>query len=322
VQLAVVDGDAVPVVLIAGPLRDSEGRPDGAVLVVRDVRREREVEDLKTSILANISHELRTPLTPIKGYAGVLRDREVDRERTRQFATEIVAGVDQLERVIGQLVTFGAIAAGRLDLAPQPVDPSAVIEAAVVRWRDRVTAPHRLVVDVGAHLPTVLADQAYLDRALDELIDNALKYSPDGGDVALRVGVDGPADAPRDDASRRADRGDDGNGEARPAGAESPVGPVSSSRVVFTVSDDGVGIEPGQLGQLTDEFAQLDGSATRRFGGLGLGLAFADRIVRAHGGQLMCTSLPGRGTTFSMLWPVDAPDAGGGLPAPQPEARR
>jgi signal transduction histidine kinase len=309
------------VVLLAGPLRDSEGRPDGAVLVVRDVRREREVEDLKTSILANISHELRTPLTPIKGYAGVLRDREVDRNRTRQFATEIVAGVDQLERVIGQLVTFGAIAAGRLDLAPQPVDPSAVVEAAAARWRDRVAAPHRLVVDVGSDLPTVLADQAYLDRALDELIDNALKYSPEGGEVALRVGVDGPAEAPRDAPSPPVDAADRANGGVPAAAGEPPLG-SASSRVVFTVSDQGVGIEPERLGQLTDEFAQLDGSATRRFGGLGLGLAFADRIVRAHGGQLTCTSLPGRGTTFSMLWPVDAPDAGGGLPAPQPEARQ
>ncbi|MCU1455205.1 MAG: hypothetical protein JWN46_3351 [Acidimicrobiales bacterium] len=291
VELAAADETAVPVVLTAGILRDAEGRPDGAVLVLRDVRREREVEDMKTSFLANISHELRTPLTPIKGYAGMLRDRDVGRDRTQAFATEISAGVDQLERVIAQLVTFATIAAGRLDLHPEPVDPARLVAGAVDRWHDMIDGRHRIESRLDGSLPTVLVDGTHLARALDELLDNAVKYSPEGGPVVVRAALD---DAPAPDHAPPGANGDSG------PTADAPPRP----RVVISVSDEGIGIDPEQLEHLTGDFAQGDGSATRRFGGLGLGLAYVERILDAHGGSLRCASLRGGGTTISMLIPV------------------
>ncbi|MCU1352761.1 MAG: hypothetical protein JWM05_1970 [Acidimicrobiales bacterium] len=269
VDLVGPDGVPVPAVLTADALLGEDGRRHGAVLVLRDVRREREVEDMKTSFLANISHELRTPLTPIKGYAGMLRDREVDRERTQEFATEITASVEQLERVIGQLVTFASIAAGRLVIEPEPVDVAALAERAVGRCRSRVDVDrHRVLAEVVGSPPAILADGVHLERALDELLDNAVKYSPDGGDITVRVAAE-----------------DDG-------------------RVAISVIDHGVGMDADELSALTTAFAQGDSSTTRRFGGLGLGLAYVGRIVAAHGGDLRCASLRGGGTTVSMLVPV------------------
>lgn len=269
-DVAVGDG-SVPVVVTAGSLLDEDGGDAGAVLVFRDVRSERQVEDLKSSILSNISHELRTPLTPIKGYAGMLRDRPVDEARTRMFAGQIVEGVDQLERVVRQLVTFATINAGHLELERTPVPVGDLADAVTGRWAGRIDAPHEFSVAVDEEIgaTTVDVDEALLAQAVDELIDNAVKYSPDGGPVTVRC--------------------------TRVSG---------EPMVRVAVTDTGIGIPGERLANLSDPFIQLDGSATRRFGGLGLGLACADRIVRAHGGRLDYATNGQQGSIVSILIPI------------------
>jgi signal transduction histidine kinase len=284
----VVAEATVPVVVTAGALRDpdGEGGPAGSVVVLRDVRREREVDDLKASILANIGHELRTPLTPIKGYAGMLRDRRLTEEQTRSFAGEIVGGVDQLERVVAQLVTFATIAAGRLDLALEPIDPADLGDRLQARWAARVGPDHQLQVHVADDAPTVAADPVLIDRVVDELIDNAVKYSPSGGPVAVAIS------------------GDDESIKVVERSTDSPM--VDRTRaLVLTVGDRGEGIEAERLTTLTTAFSQGDASTTRRFGGLGLGLASADRIARAHGGTLRFASAVGEGTVVTLWLPAD-----------------
>lgn len=279
-DVAVHDG-SVPVEVTAGSLLDEDGDDAGAVLVFRDVRRERQVEDLKASILANIGHELRTPLTPIKGYAAVLRDRDVPTERTRAFATEIVEGVDQLERVVRRLVTFATISAGHLRPEIAAVASGELAEAIQRRWAGKVPPTHELeVIDDGAP-GRIVVDRALLDLAVDELVDNALKYSPEGGTVGVRLASTRDLDIE----------------------LQAP-GPV----LLVEVTDPGVGFDPDALQVLTDPFIQQDGSATRRFGGLGLGLACADRIVRAHGGRLGFRSNPHDVTAVTILLPA-APSA-------------
>ncbi|MDP8988131.1 MAG: ATP-binding protein, partial [Actinomycetota bacterium] len=265
------DGSTVPVAVSCGAVRGPAGEIGGGVVVLRDLRPEREVERMKTEFLANISHEWKTPLTPIKAYAAMLSSRSFPPERTREFASEILLGATQLERVITRLVNFATVAAGRLELRTEEVPTTDLFDAVEARWSDRLGDRHTLVRRVARGTPAVRGDRRYLDHMLDELVDNAVKYSPAGGRVVLSARPGGDGAAPTVDVS---------------------------------VSDEGVGIPPDRLDSIFGDFAQGDGSATRRFGGLGLGLALVQQVSEAHGGTLTCRSRPGEGSTFTLVLPA------------------
>lgn len=266
-------GLEVPVVVSAGALRGSQNQHAGSVFLLRDVRREREVERIKSELLSNISHELRTPLSPIKGYSQILRAREIPPDDVRRFANEIEKASARLERVVVQLVNFASMSAGRYEVRTEPTLVREVVDRIVARWAERLDAArHPIARRVARNVPKMWIDRQAIDQALDELIDNAVKYSPDGG----RIEVVATADSH----------------------------PTIGSIVRIAVTDRGVGIPADRLDSVLDDFTQADGSATRSFGGLGLGLALVGRIVRAHGGELEVASVEGRGTTVAMLLPV------------------
>ena len=274
----------LPVALSGAPIRSEQGGVLGAVYVLRDMRRELEIERAKTEFLSNISHELRTPLTPIKGYAEMLRrdqqmpaTRQLAAEKRRAFLDGILESSERLERTVDILVNFAAMEAGRLVLRTEPVDMANLVHEVGERWRSR-SERHRVDEEVTGK-PRVLADRRLLERSIDELVDNAVKFSPEGGAVTVRAELIGA-----------------GDGRA----------------VEISVSDEGIGIAPSDFDRIFTDFSQIDGSATRRYGGLGLGLPFVQRVVAAHGGTLDATSEPGRGSTFVMRLPITAGARGNG----------
>ncbi|MDQ6797836.1 MAG: ATP-binding protein [Actinomycetota bacterium] len=271
------DGAAVPVALSAGGLADVGGGVGGGVWVLRDMRREREAERTKADLLANISHELRTPLVPIKGYAMMLGRGRLAREEARAGLAAIGDAADQLERVIGRLLE---VAGGRSRPAaagpPALTQVRSVIDSTVQRWKVREGGRHPITRRISRNLPRLAVDPQRLGESLDELMDNAVKFSPEGSRilVAARV-IEIPA-------------------------SEEGAGPA----VEISVDDLGIGIASDELSRIFEDFTQADSTATRSFGGLGLGLSVVRRTVDAYGGELVCETEEGKGSRFSIVLPV------------------
>ena len=269
---------AIPVAVSSGALRGPGGERAGTVMVFRDMRREQEVEQMKTEFLSRIGHELRTPLTGILGYADILLRRAVPEERARAWYEEILQSARRLLRIVEMLEFFASEGAGRVMLRPEPVDVRALVNGIASSWSGRLPANLTIGRRVPKEETVVTADQRWLTLAVDELIDNAVKFSPEGGRIVIKV-------APGEDS------------------------------VEISVSDQGMGMTAQQYDVVFGDFVQGDTSDTRRFGGLGLGLAVVRRVVVGHGGTITCRSAPGRGTTFVIGLPT-VPGAGRGAAVP------
>ncbi len=269
-------GTRIPVALSAGSLGQPGGTPVGSVYVLRDMRREREAERAKSELLSNISHELRTPLVPIKGYAELLLRRKVPEAKARQSLAEIVEAADRLELVVQRLLDVAAQDATPLSIRREPVAVRPLLESVVTRWKARVDDKHPISRRASRDLPELSGDRRLLERSIDELVDNAVKFSPAGGPVSVTATLSSNGLV-------------DGNG---------------APAVRISVRDHGIGIPDDRLDRIFEDFSQGDSSPTRQFGGLGLGLALVRRVVHAHQGELVCETAPGEGSTFTMILPV------------------
>ena len=279
------DGTRVPVAASAGALRGPAEELVGSVLVIRDLRREQEVEQMKTEFLSRIGHELRTPLAGIMGYAEILMRKEVTPDRARQWHDEILRSARRLLRIVEMLEFFASSGAGRITYRHEPLDLGAIINGVTSSWAARVPDGFDIRRRVARGIPTVEGDRRWITMAVDELIDNAVKFSPDGGRILV---------------------------SARPGRPSSNGSTRRRETVEISVQDRGMGLTRDQLDVIFTDFAQADGSDTRRFGGLGLGLAVARRVVEGHGGSISCQSAGGRGATFTIRLPVGKRRAEGG----------
>ena len=224
-----------------------------------------EAERVKSDFLATISHELRTPLTPIRGYTDLLRRGRVPRRRAEVYLDEIGEAAGRMERIVTLLVEVAAIEAGRFTLDSEPLAPVELLSRVVERWTRRAPR-HRFATRAGKSLPRVATDERAITRVLDELVDNAVKFSPDGGTIELRA--------------RRVGDG-----------------------VEFSVADQGIGLEADTLHRLSSAFVQAEPGETRRFGGLGLGLTYAAGVLSAQGTHLEVEGTKDAGATFSFTLP-------------------
>ena len=261
-------GKAVPVVVSGGALRGRSSDLVGGVFVLRDLTREREVDRMKTEFLSHVGHELRTPLAGVIGFSQLLTRRNMTPDQQKTLQTEILDSAKRLERIVEMLEFFASTAAGRVMLQPKDIDPRTLVDDVVARWKSSVEKKHQIVRKVGRGIHKIHADPTWMTRVLDELVDNAVKFSPDGGRVTVGVAND-----------------------------------PDKRRVVFTVADRGIGMSDEERANAFVDFAQADGSDTRSFGGLGLGLALVKRVTEAHGGSVAVEPLEKGGSLFSVSVP-------------------
>lgn len=226
-----------------------------------------ETERLRLALVGDVAHELRTPLSTIEGYAEGLLDGVVENSPETFALLHREAG--RLRRLVDDLQELSRAEARQLSLRPRPVAPKQLVETAVARLRPQFAEKGLdLVVEVPEGLPDVQADEDRAVQVLTNLMGNALRYTPAGRQVTVRV--------------------------------------HSSSRwIEFTVSDTGVGIAPEHLPHLFDRFYRVDRSRSRAAGGSGIGLTIARHLVEAQGGAIRAESPgPGLGAAFSFTLPI------------------
>lgn len=261
------DGSTVSVGITYAPLLARDGRLVNIIVDVHDITRFREAEELKSTFVSVISHELKTPVSLIKGYAGTLRreDARWDEKTLRESLAVIEEESDRLNELIDNLLDASRLQAGALSLTMDDVALDELAERTINKFRSQLKQ-HQLVVDFPSHFPIVQGDEVRLEQVLNNLLTNAVKYSPAGGTIR----VDGR---------------------------------VQPDAVVVTVRDQGIGIAPAEQIRVFDAFYRVDDAPTRRTQGTGLGLYLAKAVVEAHGGHIWVESEPGQGAAFSFSLP-------------------
>lgn len=221
---------------------------------------------LKAEFISTVSHELRSPLTPIVGFAELLASTPIDSSVVRDMAREIHQHAQRMQRLVDDLLDVSHIEAGRFRIELVELDLGPLVEQ-VVREFVRQSDLHQIVYHPSPSLPRVRGDPERLRQVLDNLLTNAVKYSPDGGRIDVIV--------------RWCD-----------------------SEVTISVADQGIGLPPDKIGRLFERFYRVDNALAHRVRGSGLGLAIVKHIVDAHGGRIWVESELGRGSTFTVALPI------------------
>ena len=232
----------------------------------------REIDRLKTELLSTVSHELRTPLASIKGYSTTLlrSDVEWDQDEQTEFLGMIDEEADRLSNLIDDLLEMSAIEAGVFRIRRRMTDVGKLVQKLVKRTRAHVQL-HKLSCHVQPGLNETAVDARRVEQVVSNLLENAIKYSQDGG--RIRVAVE-----------------------------------EIDSKIVISVADQGIGIPQDEIGLIFDRFYRVKGFQSYETGGSGLGLAICRGIVEAHGGQIWVESDAGEGSVFTFSIPTSRVD--------------
>ena len=262
------DGQRVDVSMAYSLVESPGGRPLSAVVNVRDITRDREIEAQRSAFLSMLGHELQSPLAIIKSYTNTLSNNgdTFDRATVQQSLQVIEEECDRLSIIMKRLLLASRIESGALTLKQDPLRLDSIANKVVRRFKG-VTTIHTFEVDFEADLPVALGDPDQIEDVFSNLIDNALKYSPEGGRITVTGGA-------KDDY------------------------------IEVSFSDEGIGIPLREVDRVFERFHRVEGKAARKVRGVGLGLYLCKFIVEAHGGRIGLSSELGKGSCFTVGLPV------------------
>ena len=247
--------------------------PPGAVIVFQDVTEIRRLERVRQDFVANASHELKTPLAAIKAYTETLIDGALyDEEVNVRFLSQIDDQADRLDRLIQDLLSLARLESGHDLYNHIPTNLAPVVRRSVEAHRARAEAKeirYKLDMSAEAERAVAVADEEAIRQVVDNLVDNAIKYTPDGGRIGVNLSVE-------------------------------------RSTIALVVADTGIGIPRDDLPRIFERFYRVDKARSREMGGTGLGLSIVKHLVGSLGGTVAVESRPGVGTTFTVRLPAAA----------------
>lgn len=242
---------------------------DGAILVFHDITALRRLEQVRQDFVANVSHELRTPVSSIKGYAETLLDGALeDKDNAKEFVGIIYQDANRLANLINDLLDLSRIESGKMKMSFVALDAVSLIKRAVAVIENQARAKSIVLkFDLPENLPKINADETRFSQVMINILDNAIKYSPEGGVAAI-------------------------------------FAKVTDKMLQIDISDSGIGISENDLPRIFERFYRVDKARSRELGGTGLGLSIVKHIVSAHGGQVWVKSELGKGSIFSFTIPL------------------
>ena len=241
----------------------------GALVVLHDVTAQRRQEEQRKEFVANVSHELRTPLTNVRSYAETLRDSggDIPEELSNNFLDIIISESDRMTHIVQDLLTLSRLDSGRTEMCMARFDFNAAIES-VTRAVELAARQHNHTLTVSCEtLPLVTGDRGRLEQVMMNILGNAIKYTPDGGDIRVTATSD-------------------------------------SDYIYLDVADNGIGIPEADRDRIFERFYRVDKARSRESGGTGLGLSIAKEIVEKHSGKLSVVPKADPGTTVRLTLPI------------------
>jgi len=256
----------------AAPMKDDADLTTGAVVLFHDITQLRHTDQIRRDFIANVSHELRTPLSILRGYIETLRDNpKTPREELARILEIMERHSKRLGLLVDDLLSLAQLESSSANLEIGEVHLRELFDNVIRDWKRGLAKRNlNIIVDLAPDMPPIGADETRLQEVLYNLLENAVKYSPENGEIRLQ-------------AARR------------------------GSEIIVSLSDDGIGISKGDLPRIFERFYRADKARGRELGGTGLGLAIVKHIVQLHGGRVEAESELGRGTTVRVFLPVNMP---------------
>ena len=249
----------------------SDQEKGGVLIVLHDVTEQHRNEERRKEFVANVSHELRTPLTNVRSYAETLRSAEGDipQEMENSFLDIIISETDRMTHIVQDLLTLSRLDAGNTEMRFAPFSFRESVENVCrANAMEARRHSHTLTCTLAEDMPEISGDRQRLEQVVTNILGNAIKYTPDGGHIAV-------------------------------------TGGGSGRNVWVEVTDDGIGIPEKDRDRIFDRFYRVDKARSRESGGTGLGLSIAKEIVERHHGSLRLVPREGRGTTIRLVLPID-----------------